>query len=73
MSLSDFNGNIDKFEEHLKKVIEGMEKREPINKKLRLGYIGVPPMTGDIYEFSEKLNAHFVYNEVQREFAFPRG
>ncbi|MBD5643051.1 2-hydroxyacyl-CoA dehydratase [Clostridium botulinum] len=73
VSLSDFNGNIDEFEEHLKKVIEGMEKREPINKKLRLGYIGVPPMTGDIYEFSEKLNAHFVYNEVQREFAFPRG
>lgn len=73
VSLSDFNGNIDEFEEHLKKVIEGMEKREPINKKLRLGYIGVPPMTGDIYEFSEKLNTHFVYNEVQREFAFPRG
>ncbi|KRU30344.1 2-hydroxyglutaryl-CoA dehydratase [Clostridium sporogenes] len=73
VSLSDFNGNIDEFEEHLKKVIDGMEKREPINKKLRLGYIGVPPMTGDIYEFSEKLNAHFVYNEVQREFAFPRG
>nr|WP_025775319.1 2-hydroxyacyl-CoA dehydratase [Clostridium botulinum] len=73
VSLSDFNGNIDEFEEHLKKVIEGMKKREPINKKLRLGYIGVPPMTGDIYEFSEKLNSHFVYNEVQREFAFPRG
>lgn len=73
VSSSDFNRNIDEFEEHLKKVIEGMEKRESINKKLRLGYIGVPPMTGDIYEFSEKLNAHFVYNEVQREFAFPRG
>ncbi|MBE1304282.1 2-hydroxyacyl-CoA dehydratase [Clostridium botulinum] len=73
VSSSDFNGNIDEFEEHIKKVIEGMEKREPINKKLRLGYIGVPPMIGDIYEFSEKLNAHFVYNEVQREFAFPRG
>ncbi|EPS56597.1 TPA: 2-hydroxyacyl-CoA dehydratase family protein [Clostridium botulinum] len=73
VSSSDFNGNIDEFEEHLKKVIGGMEKREPINKKLRLGYIGVPPMIGDIYEFSEKLNAHFVYNEVQREFAFPRG
>ncbi len=30
-------------------------------------------MTGDIYEFVENLNARFVYNEVQREFAFPRG
>ncbi len=73
VSLSDFNGNIDEFEDQLKKIIEDAGKKEPINKKLRLGYIGVPPMTGDIYEFSEKLNAHFVYNEVQREFAFPRG
>lgn len=73
VSLSDLNGNIDKLEEDLKKAIEEIKKREPINKKLRLGYIGVPPMTCDIYEFVEKFNAHFVYNEVQREFAFPRG
>jgi benzoyl-CoA reductase/2-hydroxyglutaryl-CoA dehydratase subunit BcrC/BadD/HgdB len=73
VSLSDLNGNIDDFEAELKKAIDDIKKREPINKKLRLGYIGVPPMTGDIYEFVENFNAHFVYNEVQREFAFPRG
>lgn len=73
VSLSDLNGNIDKLEEDLKKAIEEIKKREPVSKKLRLGYIGVPPMTCDIYEFVEKFNAHFVYNEVQREFAFPRG
>lgn len=73
VSLSDLNGDIDGLEEELKKAIEEIKKREPINKKLRLGYIGVPPMTCDIYEFVEKFNAHFVYNEVQREFAFPRG
>lgn len=73
VSLSDFYGNIDEFEYKLKKAIEDIDKREPMNKKLRLGYIGVPPMTGDIYDFVEKLNAHFVYNEVQREFSFPRG
>ncbi|WP_027623357.1 2-hydroxyacyl-CoA dehydratase family protein [Clostridium lundense] len=72
VSFSDFNGNIDSFEADLKKVISDIKKRSPINKKLRLGYIGVPPMTGDIYEFVQKFNAHFVYNEVQREFAFPR-
>ncbi|WP_461612455.1 2-hydroxyacyl-CoA dehydratase family protein [Clostridium sp. Marseille-QA1073] len=73
VSLSDLNGDIDRLEESLKKAIEEIKKREPLNKKLRLGYIGVPPMTCDIYEFVEKFNAHFVYNEVQREFAFPRG
>jgi benzoyl-CoA reductase/2-hydroxyglutaryl-CoA dehydratase subunit BcrC/BadD/HgdB len=73
VSLSDLNGNINDFEAELKKAIDDIKKREPINKKLRLGYIGVPPMTGDIYEFVGNFNAHFVYNEVQREFAFPRG
>lgn len=72
VSLSDLNGDIDSLEESLKKAIEEIKKREPLNKKLRLGYIGVPPMTCDIYEFVEKFNAHFVYNEVQREFTFPR-
>lgn len=72
VSLSDLNGDIEEFEEELNKAIIDIKKREPIKKKLRLGYIGVPPMTGDIYEFVENFNSHFVYNEVQREFAFPR-
>lgn len=73
VSLSDFNGDVDVCEADLIKVIKNIELREPDNKKLRLGYIGVPPMTIDIYEFVEKFDASFVYNEVQREFAFPRG
>jgi len=73
VSLSDFNGDVDIFEQDLKAVISNIKKREPLKKKVRLGYIGVPPMTGDIYEFVESFDATFVYNEVQREFAFPRG
>ncbi|WML37213.1 2-hydroxyacyl-CoA dehydratase [Clostridium sp. OS1-26] len=72
VSCSDFNSNVDKFEEELGKKIEEIEKRRPIDKKIRLGYIGVPPMTCDIYDYVENFDAHFVYNEVQREFAFPR-
>ncbi|MBU3091835.1 2-hydroxyacyl-CoA dehydratase [Clostridium sp. CM028] len=72
VSLSDFNGDIDAFEVELKKSICYMKNKKPVIRKLRLGYIGVPPMTCDIYEFVEKFNANFVYNEVQREFAFPR-
>jgi benzoyl-CoA reductase/2-hydroxyglutaryl-CoA dehydratase subunit BcrC/BadD/HgdB len=60
------------FETDLKKAIYDIKNRKPINRKLRLGYIGVPPMTSDIYEFVEMFDANFVYNEVQREFAFPR-
>lgn len=72
VSCSDFNSNVDKFEEELCKKIEEIEKRSSIDKKIRLGYIGVPPMTCDIYDYVENFDAHFVYNEVQREFAFPR-
>jgi len=72
VSSSDFNGDIKTFEVELKKIINEIKNRNPLNRKLRLGYIGVPPMTADIYEFVEGLNANFVYNEVQREFAFPR-
>jgi len=72
VSLSDLNGDINSFELQLKESVEEIKKRESVRKKLRLGYIGVPPMTGDIYEFVERFNASFVYNEVQREFAFPR-
>lgn len=72
VSCSDFNSNVDKFEEELCEKIEEIEKRSPIDKKIRLGYIGVPPMTCDIYNYVENFDAHFVYNEVQREFAFPR-
>jgi benzoyl-CoA reductase/2-hydroxyglutaryl-CoA dehydratase subunit BcrC/BadD/HgdB len=72
VSLSDFNGDLALMEAELNKVIQQITLREAKPQKLRLGYIGVPPMTVDIYSYVENFNAHFVYNEVQREFAFPR-
>ncbi|AFS79600.1 putative 2-hydroxyglutaryl-CoA dehydratase subunit [Gottschalkia acidurici 9a] len=72
ISLSDFEGDMKSYESNLARVIGEIENRNENKKKLRLGYIGVPPMTGDIYEFVENLDAKIVYNEVQREFAFPR-
>lgn len=72
VSLSDFDGDVDNYLDMLKKKIIEIEKRESQGHKTRLGYIGVPPMLGDIYEYVEKHDARFVYNEVQREFAFPR-
>lgn len=73
VSSSDFNSNVDEFEAMLLDKKKEFIKREPIKEKVRLGYIGVPPMTCDIYDFVKTFGASFVYNEVQREFAFPRG
>ncbi|KRQ86258.1 2-hydroxyglutaryl-CoA dehydratase, D-component [Caloramator mitchellensis] len=72
VSLSDFDGDIDRFIKVLEEKVKEIESREPKVKKLRLGYVGVPPMTGDLYDFVEKFDAQIIYNEVQREFAFPR-
>ncbi|MDO6354841.1 2-hydroxyacyl-CoA dehydratase [Caloramator sp. CAR-1] len=72
VSLSDFDGDVEKFIKILENKVEDIKKRNPNPKKLRLAYIGVPPMTGDLYDFVENLDAQIIYNEVQREFAFPR-
>ncbi|EYE88549.1 2-hydroxyglutaryl-CoA dehydratase [Fervidicella metallireducens AeB] len=72
IALSDFNGDLEKFKIMLIDKKKEIASREADVKKIRLAYIGVPPMTGDIYDFVEKFDARFVYNEVQREFAFPR-
>lgn len=72
VSLSDFNGDIESWEQEAKMLLAEEAAREPMKQRLRLGYIGVPPMTGDLYDFIESFDARIVYNEVQREFAFPR-
>lgn len=72
VSMSDFDGDIKEFEQLLNNKIQEISSRRTLQHRLRLGYIGVPPMTGDLYEYVEKFDARIVYNEVQREFAFPR-
>jgi len=72
LCMSDFNGNLDEFQLNLSELIVDIRKREPLKQKLRIGYVGVPPMTGDLFEYVESLDARIVYNEVQREFSFPR-
>ncbi len=38
---------------------------------VRIGYIGVPPIFLDLYEFVESVGGHVVYNETQRQFSLP--
>ncbi len=72
LCLSDFDGDMERYGILLRSKVEEIEKRDENSKRLRLGYLGVPPMQGDLHHFVEKFDARFVYNEVQREFAFPR-
>lgn len=72
LCFSDFDGDIERYNGFLDLKIEAIEKRRPKHKKLKLGYIGIPPMQGDLHDYVETQDARFIYNEVQREFAFPR-
>ncbi len=73
VSSSDFNSNLILFASQLESVIELTEKRNEKNQKVRLGYIGVPPIFAEIYDFVEEHDARFVYNEVQRQFTMAHG
>lgn len=73
VSCSDFEGDAQAFSQKLKGLLFEINARKSNQKKLRLGYLGVPPMTVDLYDYVETLDARIIYNEVQREFTFPRG
>jgi len=72
VSFSDFMNDPDEYKKTLQSKIEEVKNRKPFKEAVRLGYIGVPPMQGDLYDYIESQNARVVYNEVQREFMFPR-
>lgn len=73
LCMSDFDGDVDSYTSMMEKKLSEIRSRERSPKKLRLAYLGVPPMPGELFDFVEMYEAKFVYNEVQREFAFPRG
>ena len=72
VSCSDFWGNPNKFEEELEKKLSEARSKKPAKKILKLAYLGVPPIMNDLYSYIEERGAKVVFNEVQREFAFPR-
>jgi len=68
VNCSDFEGAYKEFEKRLDEFLEEIENREEMPQRVRLGYIGVPPIFPDIYSFIEEYDARVVFNEVQRQF-----
>jgi len=71
VSTSDFEGNPDAFVNKLISFIGEAKEKAEMKQKVRLAYIGVPPLFGDIYDVLERYNARVVFNEVQRQFSMP--
>jgi benzoyl-CoA reductase/2-hydroxyglutaryl-CoA dehydratase subunit BcrC/BadD/HgdB len=71
IASSDMRGDPPSFEHELDQFLEEARQRTSTDTRIRLGYIGVPPVYPDLYSFVERDNARIVYNEVQRQFSMP--
>lgn len=71
VGCSDFEGNPEEFGARVAGFLERAKSTPPRKEAIRLGYIGVPPICGDIYAYLEAQGARVVYNETQRQFATP--
>lgn len=71
VSCSDFDGDPLAFERKLDQFIDTLPQAREFQEEVRLGYIGVPPIVEDMYEYLEEHGARVVFNEVQRQFSMP--
>ena len=83
VTSSDFNSDYVKYEKDLDKFLENAQDKPSfhISKnthtkdnnsyKPRLGFIGVPPILDNLYEYIEECQAKVVFNEIQRQFSMP--
>ncbi len=77
VSCSDMEGDPEAFGAKLDAFISEAEARagsrglRGAGDMVRLGYVGVPPITPSLYDFLEELGARVVFNETQRQFSLP--
>ncbi len=79
VSSSDFGGDPDHFGRELERFLAEVSKRERLDgrdeirfgREVRLGYIGVPPITPEVFDVAEAAGARFVFHEVARQFSMP--
>lgn len=71
VSCSDFNGDPAVFEQEVDAFLAAASGAAEFSEDVRLGFIGVPPILTDLYDYIERAGARVVYNEVQRQFAMP--
>ncbi|MFV1951742.1 MAG: 2-hydroxyacyl-CoA dehydratase family protein [Nitrospinota bacterium] len=71
ISTSDMEGDFARFEEKVDRFLKESSERKMIEEDVRLGYIGVPPIIEDLYQFIEENGGRVIYNEVQRQFSMP--
>lgn len=70
---SDFGGDPAEYARAAEAFVTEARARPSRPDRHRLGYVGIPPIASDLYEFLESLGARVVFNEFQRQFSMPPG
>ena len=68
---SDFNRDPAAYESEIDSRIAEAERSEPQDDRVKLGYLGIPPIFTDFYDYVEDLGVRIPFNEIQRQFAMP--
>jgi benzoyl-CoA reductase/2-hydroxyglutaryl-CoA dehydratase subunit BcrC/BadD/HgdB len=68
---SDMNGDPELFEAEVDAFLATAAKRPARQERIRIAYLGVPPIVSGLYGFLEGLGARVVFNETQRQFSMP--
>ena len=68
---SDFNRDPETFDAQVETRLRKAESSEPRHGALKLGYLGIPPIFTDFYDYVDTLGVRIVFNEVQRQFTMP--
>lgn len=73
INSTDMLGDLDRFEGEVDTILKKIPKKPDLidEKRLRIGYVGIPPIVSDLYRFIEGFGAKIVFNEIQRQFSMP--
>ncbi len=71
VNSSDFRGDPEQFSKELDEFLYQARHSEPYPTRLRLGYLGVPPIFKNLYDSICELGGDVLFNEVQRQFSMP--
>jgi benzoyl-CoA reductase/2-hydroxyglutaryl-CoA dehydratase subunit BcrC/BadD/HgdB len=68
---SDMKSDPEAYERELDDFLLEARGRAPFQEKIRLAFMGVPPIVTNLYGSLEEMGARVVFNETQRQFSMP--
>jgi benzoyl-CoA reductase/2-hydroxyglutaryl-CoA dehydratase subunit BcrC/BadD/HgdB len=73
VSCSDMRGDPEAYGEEVKGFLDSLDSREAREHRVRLAFVGIPPIIGGLYGYVESQGGGIVFNELQRQFSMPPG